>query len=111
MLFALALWVSVSTNPAVLSYYGTAGVTETISYDDRVTDIQAIRISRNDEPYVVVLLKTKRKLRLKLYDDDLTLLATRTVRAVQEPYRIGAARIEYLKNAKAVQVRFIRMND
>ncbi|MBI4407797.1 MAG: CAP domain-containing protein [Candidatus Kerfeldbacteria bacterium] len=111
MLFALALWVSVSTNPAELSYYGTSQTTETITYDDRVSDIQAIRISRDSKPYVVVLLKTKRKLRLKLYDDDTTLLATRTVRAVNEPYGIGAARLEYLTNAKAIQVRFIRVND
>lgn len=111
MLYALALWVSIATNPAELSYYGSSGTTETITYDDRVSDIQAIRISRDGDPYLVVLLKTQRKLRLKLYDDDLSLLATRTVRAVQEPYRIGAARIEYLKNAKAVQVRFIRIND
>src|SRR3989338_1352822 len=111
MLFALAIWVSVTNNPATLTYYNSDNETRVVSYDDRVSDVQAIRISRDNEPYVVVLLKTQRKLRLKLYDDTPTLLATRTVRVVQEPYRIGAARMEYLATAKAIQVRFIRIND
>lgn len=111
LILAIAPWVSITNHPAEVTYYNTVNETQIVSYDDRVSDVQAMRISRNDDPYIVVLLKTKRKLRLKLYDDDTNLLATRTVRAVNEPYRIGAARLEYLTTAKAIQVRFIRVND
>ena len=111
LILAIAPWVSITNHPAEVTYYNTANETQVVSYDDQVSDVQAMRISRNDDPYIVVLLKTKRKLRLKLYDDNMALLATRTVRAVNEPYRMGAVRLEYLSNTKALQVRFIRIND
>ncbi len=111
LILAIAPWLSITTDPAELTYFNSASETQVVSYDDRVSDVQAMRISQNDDPYILVLLRTKHKLRLKLYDDDTTLLATRTVRAVNEPYRIGAVRLEYLTNAKAIQVRFIRIND
>lgn len=110
-ILAIAPWVSVANNPATLTYYNTKNTTEVVSYDNRVSDIQAIRISRQADPYIIVLLKTTRKLRLKLYNDDTDLIATKLIRSMNEPYRIGAARVEYMQSAKAVQIRFIRIND
>lgn len=105
-------WVSVHTDTASAAY-GDGTFNNSISFGSNVTDVQAIRIVRQGQSYIVVLTRTYQQLRLDLYDFTGQRLERTVVRTLADPYRIGADRLEYkhTNGVSYLQVRYIRVND
>jgi uncharacterized protein YkwD len=108
-----APWLSVVNTPAEIHFIPESGDGEIIALGDKVIDVQAVRISQGGKPYIVALLKHKRRLTLNVYNYTGQRLTQRIVRTVQEPYRIGAARLEHVTSngGSTMQIRYINVND
>ena len=107
-------WVSIDTEDSIVYYYQQGGSRiEAIDFPDSVMDIQAMRITRQDTSYIVILTKTYQKLRLDVYDFSGQRLRRTVAREVSDPYRLGSVRLEYVRvNDKSyIQIRYIRMDD
>lgn len=107
-----APWLSVVNNPAEIHFMAGDDASDVITLSNKVTDVQAVRINADGQPFIVALMKRKRRFMLSVYDYAGVRLARRTVRRVTTSYRIGAARLEFVKNdaGAIMQVRYIRLN-
>lgn len=63
-----APWLSVVNTPAEIHFIPNDGAGQIIAFGDKIYDLQAMHIGQGGEPYIVALVKHKRRLTLDVYD-------------------------------------------
>jgi len=84
----------------------------TLEFDNKIKDLQVVRLTRAGSSYYLVMTRTNKKVRLILYDEQVNKISSKLINVIYHQKNWGYAKLspKTIDNTKILEIKILKLN-